>query len=67
MLADTYDLKYFLRIPYSLQQERILRRNGEQGLKMFESRWIPLEEKYFAHFALPDSSCILYPTDFDRS
>ena len=32
----------------SIKLARELRRNGAEGAKMFESRWIPLEEKYFS-------------------
>lgn len=46
-LIGFYDLKVFLDIDPVLQKKRILLRNGEQGWKMFEERWIPLEEMYF--------------------
>ncbi len=47
MLAHAYDLKIFMQIDPALQQERILRRNGEEMLKRFISTWIPLENRYF--------------------
>ena len=47
LLAPYYDLKVFCRIDSQLQLSRILKRNGKAALKVFESRWIPLENKYF--------------------
>lgn len=43
-----YDLHIFLDIDSQLQRQRILARNGEAGAEAFFSRWIPLEETYFA-------------------
>ena len=54
-----YDLQVFLRVAESTQHERILRRNGEAMLQRFISTWIPLEERYFTAFSLPDERCIL--------
>ena len=47
LLASYYDLKVFCRIDSVLQLSRIRTRNGEAALKVFESRWIPLENNYF--------------------
>ena len=47
LLAPYYDLKVFCRIDPALQLSRIIKRNGKAALKVFESRWIPLENKYF--------------------
>lgn len=38
----------FLRVDPELQHKRILRRNGEAMLRMFETRWIPMENAYRA-------------------
>ena len=51
-LWDQYDLRVFLSISPEIQLQRIRRRNGEEGAKMFEERWIPLEERYFAQYEL---------------
>lgn len=51
-LWDDYDLHIFLDIDEDLQQQRILARNGEDGLVAFNERWIPLEERYFDAFDL---------------
>ena len=44
-----YDLRAFLTVEPQLQLGRIARRNGQEGLKAFQERWIPLEESYIAH------------------
>ena len=62
-LGQPYDLRFFLRIPPEAQQERILRRNGAEKLKVFLNRWIPLEEAYFSAFSLPDKDCITIGED----
>ena len=49
-LRKYYDYCVFVTIDPSLQQKRLLAREGEQKLAMFNARWIPLEEKYFAAF-----------------
>lgn len=45
--GDIYDLKLFLTADYQTQCKRILNRNGEEMLKNFKTRWIPMEENYF--------------------
>ena len=44
---DIYDLKIFLDITPELQKERLLSRVGKEACKIFESKWIPMEEFYF--------------------
>ena len=44
---DIYDFKIFMTVERDVQQQRILNRNGDSGLAVFNQRWIPLEEKYF--------------------
>lgn len=46
-LRDAYDLKIFLSIDRDTQLKRIRDRNGEEKLKQFVSKWIPLENMYF--------------------
>ena len=48
LLADSYDLSVFLRVPPDLQRARILARNGPEAGERFFTQWIPLEERYFA-------------------
>ena len=38
---------------------RILKRNGEQMAEMFRTRWIPMEENYFAAFSIKEKADIL--------
>ena len=40
-----YDLHIFLTVQPTEQLRRIAIRNGQQGLKVFQERWIPLEER----------------------
>ena len=47
LLSSCYDFKIFCRIESDLQIKRILARNGKDALKMFQERWIPLENRYF--------------------
>lgn len=62
-LRKYYDLRVFLTIGAEEQKQRILRRNGEEKLRMFEELWIPLEELYFSCCGT-ESSCDLV---FDMS
>ena len=47
-LRAFYDFAAFLSIDPQLQRARILQRNGEDGLRRFGERWIPLENRYFS-------------------
>ena len=44
--GDYADLKVFYDIAPEEQLRRIRARNGEAGARMFQTRWIPLEEAY---------------------
>ncbi|ORU01198.1 Uridine kinase [Anaerovibrio sp. JC8] len=46
-LRDYYDYRIFMTVGAEDQMARIIRRNGPMAAKMFETRWIPLEEQYF--------------------
>ena len=48
VLRKYSDYKVFLTQNPKSQKKRIIKRNGEEIWKMFESRWIPLEELYFS-------------------
>jgi hypothetical protein len=43
-------LKIFYNIDKAEQMRRIYERNGAKAAKIFESKWIPLEEKYIRSF-----------------
>ncbi len=47
-LRDCYDLRFFLSVDKETQMARIRARNGEESAEIFRTRWIPLEEAYFA-------------------
>ena len=53
-LWDFYDLHVFLTVGKEEQLQRIRRRNGEEAVSQFVSRWIPLEEKYFNAFQIQE-------------
>lgn len=55
-LRAAYDLTVFLAIDPERQVERIAARNGAEAVKMFTSRWIPLETAYHQAFH-PDRTC----------
>ena len=44
------DLKIFYDILPEEQLRRIYERNGTKAARMFQNRWIPLENKYIRHF-----------------
>lgn len=52
-LAPYYDLSIFLDISPELQHERISHRNTPEKAKRFFTKWIPMEQAYFAAFDIP--------------
>lgn len=61
-LWDWADLHLFLTVDPAVQQQRILARNGAEGWKVFQARWIPLEERYFAAFSIPERCELCFDT-----
>lgn len=53
-LWDYYDLRIFLTVEPTEQLRRIARRNGPEGVPVFEQKWIPLEETYFSELSIPE-------------
>lgn len=49
VLREHYDLRIFLTVDPSEQLKRIEQRGGPGALTAFREKWIPLEERYFAH------------------
>ena len=49
------DIRVFMETEETEQKCRILKRDGPEMLKMFESRWIPFERKYEAAFGIRES------------
>ena len=58
-LGDYADLRVFSTVDENEQLARILRRNGERMAEMFRTRWIPMEERYFEHFAIREKADIV--------
>ena len=56
MLGEYMDRKVFLDIDAGTQRRRILERNGEERLQDFLSKWIPMEEAYFAAFSVKENA-----------
>lgn len=55
LLAPFYDVRVFLTCRPEVQARRLLAREGER-YPMFARRWIPLEEGYFAEYAIPEKA-----------
>lgn len=53
------DLKVFSDVEQREQWERIKVRDGEAMLVLFRERWIPMEEHYFAEYAIRDKAAIV--------
>lgn len=58
-LIEYYDLKIFMTIDEKEQKKRISQRNGEEAAKIFESKWIPYEEKYFKAFNIKEKCDVI--------
>lgn len=58
-LGDYMDLRVFCHIEPAQQRLRILRRDGAMQAALFESLWIPMEEKYFAAYGIREAADIV--------
>ena len=58
-LGSYADITVFSDVAPKEQIERIRRRNGEEMAKIFQSRWIPMEEAYLTAFDIPGGADIL--------
>ena len=58
-LKDFYNLTVFVTTDKETQRLRILERNGEEKLKAFEEKWIPLEERYFEEYRVQASADVV--------
>ena len=61
-LFNYYDLRIFLDVSKTEQIRRILLRDGSEQLKMFETKWIPLEEMYFKEFDIANRCDYIFTT-----
>lgn len=59
MFSEYMDLRVFSDVSRQEQQRRIMHRNGPDLAALFESRWIPMEEKYFAAFSIKDKADVI--------
>lgn len=55
-LGDYAALRVFSDVSPKVQEERILKRNGAEGLANFQQRWIPMEEAYFAAYDIKEKA-----------
>lgn len=63
--GDYADLKIFYDIDPLLQLARIEKRNGPEGLRNFQSRWIPMEESYHMNcHTLDQAELVIRAGDF---
>ena len=61
-LLSAYDLKIFLKTDPETQMARIRAREGEEYSKVFEEKWIPLENKYFENFPVERQCNLVFNT-----
>ncbi len=61
-LWPCYDLRIFLTVPPEEQLRRIAARNGAQAAGVFRTRWIPLEERYFAAYRIAQRCDLCFDT-----
>ena len=61
-LRQLYDLRIFLQVDPQTQMERIIRRSGEEKARVFQDRWIPLEENYFRTLDIRQYADLIFDT-----
>ncbi len=61
-LWDFYSLRIFLTVKPEEQLRRIAGRGGQESLRQFRERWIPLEEKYFAAYQVRERCDLCFET-----
>ena len=52
-LRGYYAASVFVTCTPEVQRARIAARSGQDALRVFEAKWIPLEETYFAAYDIP--------------
>ena len=60
---SAYDFTVFCDIDPALQKQRILGRNGPDWYRDFETRWIPMEERYFEAMQLRKVCDVVLPME----
>ena len=61
------DIGIFCTVSPKEQMRRILIRNGESMARIFESRWIPMEERYFRAYRIGECADLLIDTEKGES
>ena len=61
-LNRVYDCKVFLTINEQVQISRIRKRSGEEKLRQFLDKWIPMENKYFTELHIQSNSDLVMDT-----
>ena len=61
-LRGYYTASVFVTCAPEMQKKRIAARSGEDALRVFEAKWIPLEEAYFAAYDIPTLSNLVLDT-----
>ncbi len=57
---DYQDLGLFLTLDSETQTRRILARNGSKKAQEFRERWIPMENRYFKFYKIPDRADLIF-------
>ncbi len=61
-LSQFYNCKVFLTINEQVQISRIRKRSGEEKLRQFLDKWIPVENKYFTELHIQSGSDLVMDT-----
>lgn len=65
-MLEIYHARIFLTLDQSTQRSRLIKREREANIEVFESTWIPKEEQYFkVHHIKSKSDLIIDTTCFD--
>lgn len=59
-LRDFYDVKVVFTVDKQTQHDRLLKREGAEGMESFLTKWIPLENRYFEQ--LDTTDCLIVNT-----
>lgn len=59
LFGNYADLRVFSDISPEEQMQRIQNRNGAEMAELFRTRWIPMEEAYYAHFQIREKADII--------
>lgn len=59
LFGNYADLTVFSDISPEEQMQRIQKRNGAEMAELFRTRWIPMEETYYAHFQIREKADII--------